>query len=133
VNPLASIFIAGLLVGAIFLFSAREVSRFRKDQRTRSELYPYTRRRLLIRLAVSLLLLLEVFLLFCAPPFFLKLKTADWFLPYITAVLIIALGLVALAWFDFRESKLLASVSQKRLLKELIEDLKTGENRPTVQ
>ncbi len=131
--------LAVILLVAVFLMTARELSLYRADRRERSELYPYSRRRLVLRMFVSRCMTLEVFLLLLLPPIlkvaappFLNGGRSGWFALYVGGVVVVALVMVVLAALDLRESRLLHVQSKERLYKEFLEELKRGARSPEV-
>jgi hypothetical protein len=137
VGAALSIPLALLLVLGIFLFTAREVSLYRADRRSRSEIYPYTYRRLIVRLLISLCMLAEIALLLVLPhalrwgaPGILKGSRSDWFILYVGFVFLLALGMVILALLDLRESRRLLDRSEERLYKEFLQELRQGDQPP---
>ncbi|MFH1018963.1 MAG: hypothetical protein V1798_12405 [Pseudomonadota bacterium] len=121
-----------LVIGTgILVLAVREIRKYREDQRHRTELYPYTPRRLIFRLAISACLLVETVLLLPLSHTLTAARPA-WFTVYVILVTGIAVAMFVLAWLDFRESVHLQILSQKRLLQEFIEDLKRGPKTPGV-
>jgi hypothetical protein len=124
-----SILVSVTLSAVVLLVTAREVSEFRAYQRDRSELYPYSRRRLWLRMSVSGCILAEIWLLLLARHT-LSPGRPTWFAVYVGLVLALAGIMSILAIVDWRESRTLWNQSEKRLLSELIEELKQGVKPP---
>lgn len=121
-----NIVISLALIVLVLFLTTREVSKYRKDQQTRSEIYPYTKKRIVRRCWVSFCIILEILLLGMGR-YTLSPKFPIWFLVYVLIIVLVALVMAVLAILDFRESKELASKSEERLFKELIYEIRQDE------
>jgi hypothetical protein len=128
-SVLPSIVVAFLLLAAIFVFAAREVAHYRKDQATRTDIYPYTRARLIRRLVVNACVAVEVILL-ALIRFTLSPAHPIWFVTYVGLVFFFVLVMVVMAFLDFRESVKLRHWSMERLFKEFLHEVREGADRP---
>lgn len=119
----------GLAVLGIATLTAHQVRLYRSHERGRGDLYPYTKRRLLIRCSISICLVAEVGL-------FLGLMSAraardpHLFARMVLGILIFAGAMLLLAILDFRESRALQDLSEKRLFQEFLHDVRRGKEPP---
>lgn len=128
-SPAVSVGLAVALIGAIFLFGSREVASYRKNQRNRAEVYPYTGARLVRRLLVTACLIAEVVLLLLVR-FTLTPTRPFWFLMYVGAVLGLVIAMIVLSLLDFRETFRQGSRSLDQLNSEFLCEIGRGENQP---
>jgi hypothetical protein len=124
-----SLFVALILIAGILYLAAREVSAYRIDQATRSEIYPYTKGRLIRRLIVNGCLIGEVVLL-ALLRFTLSPTRPVWFLIYVGTVLGLVGVMVVMAIWDLRESVRLGSRSMEQLFKEFVHEIRRGVTPP---
>jgi hypothetical protein len=122
---------AAVLTGIIGVFTVREIGLYRADQRERSEIYPYTRKRLVRRLIISACLVGEVLFLFVLRQS-LSTERPLWFVVYVTFVLVFAGLMVLLALLDLRESHELHAESHRRLFQEFLHEIQQDSGPPEV-
>ena len=102
--------------------SIRDVILYRQYQRYRSDVYPYTKRKVYRRLGISFLLLLVGFLLLVARHS-LRPDRPIWFVAYVTLVIGAAIAMGVLAILDFREAAQLTLQSKEQILQEFVHEL----------
>ena len=125
----ASWMLCVIIAIGVGMLTLKEYLVYRKDQRTRADIYPYTRARFYRRAAISSLLVTESLLLLVVRHT-LRPDQPTWLITYVCLVVGAALGMVVLAFLDFRESAKLLDQSSKQLLGEFIHELKQGKKPP---